>query len=266
MKIYEDSMDQVLLCIGYDFTDDCPMHREVARLQFGAGASAKEWWRYRNVHLGLRTFVAYDGRQPIGHIEIMPVQHAPRPIKGTDQAVILCLYVEEYARGHGVGRELIEIAERVVSQSASALVVVARAEGEFMPAEFFFRLGYQLVDARAHELLLSKPFDTGRPPRFIPLKFKPNLAQDKLCVDFIHCPQCPLAFRAVKLLEKYVASKTEAIELQVIEASERDDVDRLGIARGVFIQGNLITDDHPMTTDWIQAVERAFEGMHPVEV
>jgi GNAT superfamily N-acetyltransferase len=266
MKIYEDSMDQVLLCVGYDFSDDCPMRREVARRQFGSGASIKEWWRYRNVHLGLRTFVAYDGRRPVGHIEIMPIQHAPRPITGTDQTSILCLYVEEHARGQGVGRELIEAAERVASQATSALAVVAREEGEFMPAEFFMHLGYQPVDARAHELLLCKPFDVGLPPRFLPLKFKPSQAEDKLCVDFVHCQQCPISFRALKLLEGYVSRSAAPVELQVIEASEREDIDRFGIAQGVFIQGDLITDDHPMNTDWKQVVKRAIEEMHPLEV
>ena len=266
MKIYEDSMDQVLLCIGYDFSNDCPMQREVTRTQFGAGVSVKEWWRYRNVHLGLRTFVAYDGRQPIGHIEIMPIQHAPRPIKGTDQTVILCLYVEEHARGQGVGRELIGVAERAASQSTNALTVVAREEGEFMPADFFTHMGYQPVDSRAHELLLSKAFTAGRPPRFLPCKFQPNQTQDRLCVDFIHCQQCPISFRVMKLLERHISHTSLPIELQIIEVSDREDVDRLGIAQGVFIQGDLIKDDHPMNTDWIHVVNSATEAIDPLRV
>jgi GNAT superfamily N-acetyltransferase len=265
MRIYEDSMDQVLLCMGYDFADDCPMQREIARRQFGLGASVKEWWRYRNVHLGLRTFVAYEGRQPVGHIEIVPIQHALRPIKGGNQITILCVYVEEHARGQGVGRALVRLAEHVGRQSASALAVVARREGEFMPADFFLHMGYEIVDDRAHELLLSKPVDPGYTPRFIPLKFEPSLAQNKLHIDFVHCEQCPLSFRAKNLLEAYVSTTTAPVELQVVETNKREDVERFGISQGVFIQGSLITDDHPMNTDWLHVIHKAIEEMQHLE-
>src|SRR3990170_4976996 len=104
MKIIDDAMDQCLICIGYTFEHDTPLDRDIALGNFMPGVRQKVWWRWYQTYLGLRTLVAYIGPRPVGHIEFMPVDYAPRPVAGERLMMINCLLVARDVRGQGVGR------------------------------------------------------------------------------------------------------------------------------------------------------------------
>lgn len=239
MKIIDEAMDQCLLCIDYDFTEDSPSQREVARREFGSGVSQKEWWRYQHAHLGLRTLVAYSGRRPVGHIEFMPIEHAPRPVTGDGLAFIICVYVAPDSRRQGIGKALLEAVESEVTGHAAGLAVMAAWTGPSVPARFFTHMGYHPVATRGDQCLLNRPFDRAYSPRFLPILYQPRLDARRVTIDFFHCPQCPYSAFVLDRLRRR-ARQTDQLDLHVIPVSDRRTIEAGGLADTILLNGRPI--------------------------
>jgi GNAT superfamily N-acetyltransferase len=237
MKIYDDPSDQCLLCVGYNFKDDYPLQRELTLRQYKEGVKQKEWWRYHHSYLGLKTWVAYQGVRPVGHIELMPIEHTPRPIAGKETMVINCLHVDESAQNHGVGRALLAIAEEHAFTHGRGITAIAWQSGEFMPLAFYDHMDYQIVSSRRDEFLVYKPYNGSRPPSLIPIGYQPILVKDRLSIVYFHCPQCPRSGWALKLLKDNLRDLGDKILLQVLETGERKEIERLGIDHRAYING-----------------------------
>ena len=240
MKIYEDSKDQCLLCIGYDFKEDFPLQRELALRKFKEGVKQKEWWRYHHSYLGLKTWVAYQGVEPVGHIELIPVEHAPRPISGEDLMIITCLHVVEKAQTHGIGRALLTTAEEYSFSRNKGIAACSFESGNFMPGSFFSHFGYENIAERDTQILAFKSKNGTPTPMFIPIGYQPIPVKDKVSVVYFHCPQCPRSGSALEKLKKKSRTKKDQVILQTFNTGERKEVERLGISHGVFIDGQVI--------------------------
>jgi GNAT superfamily N-acetyltransferase len=245
MKIYDDPSDQCLLCIGYDFKDDYPLQREIALRQYKDGVKQKEWWRYHHSYLGLKTWVAYQGIKPVGHIELMPIEHAPRPIAGKDTMVINCLHVDEKAQDHGIGSALLAVAEEFSFSRGKGIAAIAWQSGDFMPLAFYDHMGYQIISSRRDEFLVHKPYDGSTTPSFIPIGYQPILVKDKTSIVYYHCPQCPRSGWALKVLKETLKDHQDQILLQVFKTGDRKEVERLGIDHRAYINGRP-TDHFPI--------------------
>jgi GNAT superfamily N-acetyltransferase len=239
MKIIDEAMDQCLLCIGYDFAEDSPSQREVARREFGPGVGQKEWWRYHNAHLGLRTLVAYSGRRPVGHIEFIPIEHAPRPVTGDSLSFVVCLYVAAASRGKGIGKALLKAAEAEVTGHAAGLAVMAAWTGPSVPARFFTHMGFHPVATRGDQCLLNLPFDRAYSPRFLPVRYQPRLSARRVTIDFFHCPQCPYSAFVLDRL-RHRARQTDRLDLNVIPVSDRSSIEAWGLADTILLNGRPI--------------------------
>lgn len=237
MKVIDEAMDQCLLCIDYAFDQDSPSNRELSLRRLQPGVRQKEWWRYHHAYLGLRTLVAYEGSRAVGHVEFMPIEHAPRPVSGHNLAFITCLYVAPQARGRGVGAGLLEAAEREVREHADGMAVLAHWAGPALPAHFFIEFGYQPIGNRQGEALLSKPFRRAASPHFLPVRVLPREAQGRIPVDFFHCPQCPYSGWVLHRLQRGGHLSAPDIDLRLIDTGERQAVELWGVANRVYIEG-----------------------------
>jgi GNAT superfamily N-acetyltransferase len=235
MKVIDEAMDQCLLCIDYAFDQDSPSNREVSLRRLQPGVRQKEWWRYHHAYLGLRTLVGYEGPRPVGHIEFMPIEHAPRPVAGHNLAFINCIYVTPQARGRGVGRGLLEAAERQVRDRADGMAVLARWSGPALPAHFFIESGFQPVGSRQGEALLNKPFRRASSPHFLPVRFLPRAAEDRVPVDFFHCPQCPYSGWVLHKLQREGQLDARDIDLRLYDSGDRQTIELWGVSNSVYI-------------------------------
>jgi|GEM_PF-1642152 GNAT superfamily N-acetyltransferase len=259
MKIFDDPMDQCLLCTGYSFEQDCPLRREFYLHGFQPGVQQKEWWRYSHTYLGLKTLIAYQSHRPVGHIELIPIEHAPRPVGGHGWLVVDCIKVDPMARGKGVGRALMEAAATYATEQGRGLAVLARRRGDFMPASFFLHLGFEQRATRHDDVLLAMPLNAGGPLRLLPMRFQPQLAADRVMVDFIHCPQCPQSGWALTELERQLAHWDAPISLRVHETGDRRKVTELGVAFGVYVDGREVGVLPPNPSAVLKAVRQAAE-------
>lgn len=241
MKILDEAMDQCLLCIDYAFDQDSLTNREVSLRRLQPGVRQKEWWRYHHIYRGLRTLVAYEGTRAVGHVEFMPIEHAPRPAAGHNLAFLDCLYVAPEARGRGVGAGLLEAAEREAREHADGMAVLARWSGPALQAHFFTALGYQPVASRDGEALLHKPFRRALSPRLLPIRYLPWQAGDRIAVDFFHCPQCPYSGWVLDRLQREGQLSAPDIDLRLVDTGEREAVERWGVANTVYIDGRAFS-------------------------
>ena len=240
MKVIDEAMDQCLLCIDYAFDHDSPSNREVSLRRLQPGVRQKEWWRYHHAYLGLRTLVAYEGPRPVGHIEYMPIEHAPRPVAGHNLAFINCLHVSPHARGRGVGSGLVEAAERQVRDHTDGMAVLASWSGPSLPAHFFIETGFQPVGSRQGEALLNKPFRRASSPHFLPVRFLPRTSEGRIPVDFFHCPQCPYSGWVLHKLQREGQLDAPDVDLRLYDTGDRQAVEMWGVSNRVYIDGRPI--------------------------
>jgi GNAT superfamily N-acetyltransferase len=241
MKVIDEAMDQCLLCIDYAFDQDSPTHREASLRRLQPGVRQKEWWRYQHAYLGLKTLVAYEGTRPVGHVEFMPIEHAPRPVAGHNLAFINCVYVAPQARGRGVGIGLLEAAERQVRDHADGMAVLARWSGPTLPAHFFIEAGFQPVGSRQGEALLNKPFRRAASPHFLPEHLLPREAAGQVAVDFFHCPQCPYSGWVLHQLQRGGQLGASDIDFRLYDTGDRQAVELWGVSNSVYIDGRAIS-------------------------
>ena len=220
----------------------------------------KEWWRYQHNYLGLRTLVAYEGPRAVGHVEFIPIQHAPRPVTGTRQLFINCIFVDKSARFRGVDRMLLQAAEREAEDQGRGIAVLASESGPFMPAAFFESSGFQRGEARDGERLLHKAPLTGEAPRFLTLNYQPRSSSSGIAIDFFHCPQCPLSGKALHDLRTALASHREGIDLHVINTGQRTTIEQWGIAQGAYVNGKPVEDFRPPSAENLKSALEAILG------
>ena len=127
MEIFEfqDTEEQTLLCLNYDFAKDWEMDREQAFKQLGRAKDVKRFWNYSTLFKGVRILVAYEGASPVGHLEYIPIEHAPRPVKGENLTFITCMFVPPKHRWHGVGAQLLKACEEKAREHTGGLAVIA---------------------------------------------------------------------------------------------------------------------------------------------
>jgi len=256
MKIYADPMDQTLLCAGYDYLADCPMRREVVQSRMEPGIRQKKWWRYQHAYLGLEIHVAYIGPRAVGHIEFMPIEHAPRPIAGGHMAVITCLHVAPEYQGQGIGEALLRAAERAARVRFAGMAVIAQTGHAFLPVGFFLRMGYRMVDARGGLRLLHKPFEyAGVTPAFLPIRYRPRVGDGRIKVDLFHCPQCARSGWAVDRIRRELRAAGRQVDIQVFNASERQQVEAWGLDLAAYVDGEPIAWLPPSPTAVLEAVK-----------
>ena len=170
MEIFElqDTEEQTLLCLNYDFATDWEMDRELAFKPLGRAKDVKRWWNYNTLFKGVRILLAYEGASPSGHLEYIPIEYAPRPVKGENLTFITCMFVQPKHRWHGVGAHLLEACEEKAREHTGGLAVIAYPDSLFMPAGFFIEHGFTVVQENDCAWLLLKTWQNVKPPEFLP--------------------------------------------------------------------------------------------------
>jgi GNAT superfamily N-acetyltransferase len=263
MQIFEfqDTQEQTLLCLNYNFAEDCQSNREVALHDLGNSVNVKRYWNYNRFFKGLHLLIAYEGTTPVGHIEYLPIEVAPRPVKGHNLTFINCMYVQPQARGRGVGSALLQECEAKAHGVSSGLAVIANAEWPPAPYSFFAVHDFVTV-AEDHGLqLMIKAWGKITPPEFLPRNYayappepsKPN----QVTVDIFWCGQCPHWVHARDRLTHLAHEYGDAVKIRGINTDERATIEAHGISDGLYINGQRRFDAPPSEVDLRIALEQA---------
>jgi GNAT superfamily N-acetyltransferase len=240
MEIFElqDTEEETLLCLNFDFSKDWETDREEAFKPLGRAKDVKRFWNYNTLFKGVRVLVAYEGASPVGHLEYIPIEAAPRPVKGENLLFIDCLFVEPQKRWHGVGAHLLDACEaKAREQHLAGLAVIAFPDSLYMPAGFFVEHGFVVAQESDCAWLLMKTWQTVTPPEFMPRRYQPHLVPGKTTVDVFWCSQCPFWAHARDELMKVAHELGGQVAVREINTDDRAVLEQYGIANGVFING-----------------------------
>ena len=240
MEVFElqDSEEQTLLCLNFDFSKDWEIDREQAFKPLGRAKDVKRFWNYNTLFKGVRILVAYEGASPVGHLEYIPIESAPRPVKGEDLIFIDCLFVEPKMRWHGVGARLLEACEEKAREHARGLAVIAYPDSLFMPAGFFIEHGFAVVQESECAWLLLKAWREVKPPEFLPHTYRPAPPlPGRTTIDIFWCSQCPFWVHTRDELLKVAHELGDRVQVREVNTDDRQVMEQWGIANGVFING-----------------------------
>lgn len=239
MQVFEfqDTEEQILLCLNYNFDQDCESDREMAFKQLGRAREVKRFWNYNTLFRGVRILIAYEGATPIGQLEYIPIEHAPKPVTGAQLTFINCLFVEPKQRWHGAGSELLKACEEKTRDQANGLAVIAYPDSLFMPAGFFAEHGFVTVAQTDCAHLMMKAWRATEPPQFLPRHYQPIKLFGKTTVDVFWNSQCPLWVRAHDCVRQAAKAYGDRVVVHDINTDDRDTLKQYGIATGVFIDG-----------------------------
>ena len=261
MQIFEfqDTQEQTLLCLNYNFAEDCESNREVALQELGNGVNVKRYWNYNRFFKGLHLLIAYEGTTPVGHLEYLPIEYAPRPVQGEGFTFIDCLYVQPQARGRGIGSALLRECEDRARKASSGLVAIANANWPPAPYSFFTAHDFITVAEDHGAQLMVKAWSKVVTPRFLTRHYEPMKSSqpDQVSVDIFWCGQCPHWVKARDRLTQIAHEYGDQIKIRGINTDERSMIEAWGISEGIFINGQRRFDAPPSELDLRLALERA---------
>lgn len=259
MQVFEfqDTEEQTLLCLNFDFSKDCESDREVAFHQLGRARDAKRFWNYNTLFRGVRILVAYEGTTPVGQLEYIPIEHAPKPVKGEHLTFIDCLFVEPKQRWHHVGSELIKACEEKTRDHARGLAVIAYPDSLFMPAGFFAEHGFVVCAEQNNAWLMFKAWGEVAMPEFIPLHYQPLPLFGKTTIDIFWNGQCPFWVKAHDSVLQVAKQYGERVVVNDVNTDNHIALEQYGIATGIYINGQCAFLYPPSATEIRRALKAA---------
>ncbi|MDI6824229.1 MAG: GNAT family N-acetyltransferase [Bacillota bacterium] len=226
-------------------------------------ASRLEWLR-RMWERGLRAWMAYAAAEvSVGFIECLPIEAAPRGVKGNELTFVTCLWVKPAsARGCGVASALLNAAEEDARLRSRGMAAVAYERSQHKPAEFFYRHGYSPVSSRRGRVIVFKAFSgEARPPAWLEAKPGLGLAEGQDAgrprVALFWSGQCPYFFSGAEDLRGWAAAAGRAVDYREIRTDDRAVAELYGVTGGIFVNGVQVDDGPPSRDDLWRLLDRA---------
>lgn len=195
--------------------------------------------------------------EPSGFVLYYPIEAAPIEMGGEGFYAIQCLFVQPGGWRQGVGRTLVEAAiGDAQEQGASGLAVEAFSfppdeEGfEFMPQNFFLKMGFQEVASRGPGALLFLPLrPEAKAPCYLEASFSPPSGGDRLRIDLLNCERCCVSVANCEMVKQVAEDYSDRVEIREHDQNSRQAVLEKGMAIGIFMDGELAFYGPPITEE-----------------
>lgn len=151
------------------------------------GYDAKMEWMQARLREGMRyTLLRVNGRNA-GMMEVVPGEYAWRGVEAKGYLFIHCFWVIGRNRGHGYGRQLLQVSLEEARGTDGVAVVVSKTHWLPTP-KLFLKNGFELVDQAAPSFdLLVRRFN---PDASLP-RFKQPIQKTPPGLTVYHSDQCP---------------------------------------------------------------------------
>ncbi len=223
----------------------------------------KEVWYNRMKDKGLRVKLAIDDQnQAVGMIEYVPIDYAPA--NGKDIYYINCIWVHGHKKGvgdnqkRGYGKALLKAAEAdAKALGAKGIAAHGITLPYWIPAAFYKKQGYKVVDRTNVMRLLFKPFtDDAEPPKFFRHSKNPpkNTNPGKVTVTYFLngcCPSCNIVCERAKRATQSFGKKAV---FQTVDTLDRDNYLEWGAYNELFIEDQRTGTGQPLTVDRIKGL------------
>ncbi len=229
------------------------------RPEFASANSKRQQWLDQMLAEGLRGWIAFKDRVPVGYIEYLPIEATPFPVAGKGANFVTCLWVLPAYEHQGIGGSLLAAC---LGDSRHGVATVVK-DGERRPVQFFKHLGFGEIDRIPGVTLLgSGPVQA----KLQPMCYLAHERSDRLAIDVLYNPECPWSTRTA---ERVVALTRDhpargEIDLWVADAWSRGA--HTGLFGGIYMNG-VQPFAHPPTDDEItRAIDQALAARVPSDL
>lgn len=197
---------------------------------------------YKWVGKMLHSDLAIRGQVPMGLLECVPIEYALEPINGKKSLFINCMWILPPFWGKGVGKALIDFlinrAKDVdgVSTIAYDGVKWCGTSINYMPFDFFKKLGFKEIERDGNRLLLHLDLGAKIPPKLIYPQYDVLQNERDSCLVAFYNSQCPWSKLMIDEINKNI-EKNSSLHLKVIKTDNREIIEKYGISRGLLIEG-----------------------------
>lgn len=212
----------------------------------------KERWAAEMEKRGLRVKLALDGNGEVGGmVEYMPIEYAFAD--GEDLYFINCIWVHGHEKGRGnfqgrgMGKALLASAEEdAKGLGAKGMCAWGLAIPIWMNARWYKRHGYKKADRIGMLTLLVKRFsDDAVTPKWIRVKFRPELTPGRVTMTSFINGQCPGMNIVHERAKRVAAEFGDLVSFKKIDTREKDVMRKYGIKDALYIDRKLITRGQP---------------------
>jgi GNAT superfamily N-acetyltransferase len=216
---------------------------------------------------GARFKVALVDGEPVGFAYGVPIEHASWGPLGEELVVVPCLYVLEESTGHGVGARLLDAVEqdaRRKGRKGIVLTAYRQIDGAewFMPAGYFERQGFEVIEETKGTVLLWKPFASDAvPPRLLEPRYHHEPVPGKVVIDLFWNGFCQTSAIEAQRVREVATEFGEAVVLREHCAEAHEQRLRFQIPRAIYVNGTEIGWGYEAPREGIRkAIERALEN------
>ncbi len=218
--------------------------------EFASANVKRQQWFDDMFAKGLRGWVAFKDRAPIGYVEYIPIDVAPFPVNGRNANFLTCLWVLPAYQHTGVGGDLLAAC---LGDSTHGVATIAY-EGAHKPADFFVHFGFRPVERLDDSVLLVHGPAEAELQR---VYYRAHENAQRLAVDVLFNPECPWSTRTA---ERLIASIKEhpahdQVDLWVADAWACGA--HQGLHGGIYFNGVQMFKAPPSEQELARAIDNA---------
>ncbi len=202
-------------------------------------------WIEEMMPKGLEIIVALGPRKSKkGLIEYLPIEIAPEPVKGESSLFINCIWVLSRYSKAGIGKGLMQHFLKEAKNVGGATVLAYEDDKwfdyfDYMPASFFRRFGFEEVSRDGTRVLLHLDLGAHKLPMLVSPKKRVTGEKGKIVMDVFCNSQCPWCGLMLDTVKRNLRESSN-VTLNVVNTDKRDVIERFGISRGIFINGEPV--------------------------
>ena len=184
------------------------------------------------------------GKVPKGLIEYLPIEIALEPVKGENSLFINCIWILPPFWKTGVAKGLMQQFIEEARKRGGATVLAYEGDKwfgffDYMPASFFKKFGFKEVSRDGTRVLLHLDLGACRSPMLVSPKKRVIGEKGKIVMDVLCNSQCPWCGWMIDKIRRNVR-KYSGVTLNVINTDRRDVIGKIGMARGMCINGEPV--------------------------
>lgn len=201
----------------------------------------------------LNVIMKKEANDYVGMIQYVPIEYGFA--EGKNMYIIQCIWVNGYDEAFGpkqrkgYGTELLQKAiEDIQSKGADAVVAWTYKNDDWLPASWYEKQGFKLIDTEFYYELLWMPFKDVEPPKIIRRKALPKYEKPTVSL-FVNgwCQSCNKLHDVALGIASEYGDKIDVLEY---DTTDREVYLKYGIMDGIFVndkeivfEGNPIDDD-----------------------
>jgi hypothetical protein len=208
------------------------------------GFDAKRTWLEQESKNGLQLKILKIGDKQVGFIEYTPIEHAWRPVSGSNFMFIHCLYIYPNAfRSQQFASKLIEACEMEAKEKMMDGVCSFASKGPWITThKIFAKNGYEKVATQGRfELMVKKFNDDATVPEFIDWT---SQMDDYEGWHLLYADQCPWHEKCVEVMANIALDNHIDLKINKLETANDAQHSPSGFGTFSLIKDGRLLEDH----------------------